>query len=252
MYSHETSVYHAIIITVVAIGFILVYIGYSFVRQHRNNTALRRKHFIDEIKLLDTDRSRVSRDIHDDAGTIISLVQVHLHEVAEEERMHLEKAQELLDELTKRLRRIAMNLSPAPLVRKGLLYTLNDFFEQIEGSFPLSIQFIYEAKREIPMEARIHLYRIVQEITHNAVKHSKAGKLKVHFRERGKALYLLCKDDGTGFDTKKAQEQRCGLGLSTIKSRTEILGGKISCISNAQHGTEYFFAFPFERTGKDH
>lgn len=254
MYSHETSIYHAVVFTVIIIGFILGYVIYSLFLKHRRNVREQRKNFSSEINLLEKERGRVSRDIHDDAGSLIGLVLAHINEVKVQDagdRAHIEDANALLEELTKRLKAIAVNLSPQILQKKGLEYTLHDYFERMQALFPLRIRFIYEVESRIGPEARIHIYRIIQEITNNTVKHAKAKQLKVHFRERNKMLYLLCRDDGIGFDLKGGQEESTGLGLASLKSRTEILEGKLKCTSNLKDGTEYFFAFPFEGTGEN-
>jgi signal transduction histidine kinase len=246
MDAHETTVYHAIIMSAVIIGCIIGYAVFSLYRQQRKNVRNQRLNFADEIRLLENERGRVSRDLHDGAGLLLSITKTHLNEVtalSAGDRFHIQKANEAVDQLVRQLGHIAVNLSPSSLVRKGLHYTLEHFFEETRQTFATEIIFVYEVKRAIPAEAAIHLYRIVQELTHNTMKHAGAGTLRVHFRENRGRLYLLCKDDGVGFDPAAAAEKGGGLGLGSLKSRTELLNGKLKCTSKPGYGTEYFFAF---------
>lgn len=245
MDTHETTIYHAIIMSAIIIGCIIGYAVFSLFRQQRKNVRNQRLNFADEINLIEKERRRVSRDLHDDAGLWLSVAKTHINEVhapSTKNKFHIQKANEAVDELVQRLGHIAVNLSPASLVRKGLHYTLEDFFEETRQAFDTEIVFVYEVKSEIPPEAAIHLYRIVQELTHNAMKHARAARFTVHFREKDRRLYLLCKDDGVGFDKALAAEKG-GLGLGSLKSRTELLNGKLKCTSKPGYGTEYFFAF---------
>jgi two-component system, NarL family, sensor kinase len=253
MYTHETSIYHAIIIIAITMGCIFGYVVYSLFRQHSEFIRRQRSYFSGEINLLEKELVRVSRDIHDDAGLRLSLLRGHLYEVKSPELkdcFHLEKAHVLLDELVTRLGGIAANLNHGALVDKGLEYALGDFFEETKELFGLDIEFIYEVNRKIDIAERINLYRIMQEITHNTVKHAKAERLTVHFKEKNQKLYLLCRDDGIGFEPEMLQGRK-GMGLGSLKSRTEVLGGKLSCTTKLKYGTEYFFVFPFERNGQN-
>jgi signal transduction histidine kinase len=212
-------------------------------------------HFANEINSVENERSRISRDLHDSAAPLLGFSKAHVNEVnaaSEEDRAHIEKANEAMDRLMRQMKDIATNLSPSSLSRKGLHYALEDFFEDCRQAFSLPIVFVYEVSRGIPQEAAIHLYRIVQEITHNTIKHSKAKKLRVHFKEKKQKLYLLCKDDGIGFDPEQVDERSKSLGLVSLKSRTELLKGKLRCKSKLKYGTEYFFEFPFEGTMQSH
>lgn len=245
MYSHETSVYYAVLITALTIGCIIVYFILSLFRQQRKNIENRFAYFAADINLLEKDRSRVSRDLHDEMGTLLSVAQWHIHEVnapLEEDKLHLEKATEMVEQMRRRLTEIAANLSPRSLTRKGLRFTLEHFFEDMKLVSGLQVVFTYEAGDVSDTEKGIHIYRIVQEITHNAIKHARAKQLVIHFKERKGKLYVYCKDDGIGFDA--GEEKGHGSGLGNLQSRTELLKGKMTCTSKPGHGTEYLFELP--------
>jgi signal transduction histidine kinase len=243
MDSHETTIYIAVLITARVMGCIIIFFAFSMIRQQRKHNRLQRKYFSHQINLLEADRERVARDLHDEVGPSISMVKSHINEIITADKkseMHIERANENLYKVTQRMGQIAVNLAPGALQKKGLHYVLQDFVEDAEAASGMEFQLKYEVMKDIPASMGIHLYRIVQEICHNAMKHSYASHITIHFKETGKKIYLYCKDDGTGF---MEPQNGKGMGLGSLKSRTQILGGSMRYQSQFNKGTEYFFEF---------
>lgn len=246
MGTHETTIYNAILVSCLTMGCIIGYFVLSLFRQQRRYVREQRVHFAREINSVETERGRMSRDLHDSAAPLLSFIKAHVNEInagSEEDRFHIEKANEMMDQLMRQLKEIASNLSPSSLVKKGLGYALEDFFSDTRMAFSLPVVFTCEIKQELPPAVAIHLYRIVMEITQNAIKHARASQLTIHLKEKKQKLYLWCRDDGIGFNAEEADKGK-GLGLASLKSRTELLDGKLRCTSKPNYGTEYFFEFP--------
>lgn len=247
MDSYETSIYTAVLITAVVLWSSIAYFAVSVFRQHKNSLKMQRLVFSDEINLLEKERRRISNDLHDDIGPLLSTIKTYLeqmHPVTEKEAGHLDKAEELLSRLMKRMGQIAINLTPKPLIKKGLAFTLDQFFKDLSEVYPIRFLFRYEVDGVIEADKSIHLYRIVQEVSHNVLKHANASELHIHFKQRKDIVYLYCKDDGVGFSIEEMNEKRPGLGLSSLQSRTALLDGKMQMHSAPGKGTEYFFEFP--------
>jgi signal transduction histidine kinase len=252
MDSHETSVYHAVVTAGAVIGFIIAYFVLSVFQHQRKRVQAQRLYFSGEINLLEKDRSRMSNDLHDSAAPLLSAAKTHINELTaptEKDQFHVEKANERLDQLMKHLREVSINLSHTSLIRKGLEFTMQSFFGEVIQPFGIQVEFTYELNSTVAPETGIHLLRIVQEITHNVLKHARATAFVVHFKEKRQKLFVLCKDNGIGFKPEKLNGSREGLGLGTIQSRTELLNGKLRFTSKPQHGTEYFFEFPIHASG---
>jgi len=98
----------------------------------------------------------------------------------------------------------------------------------------------------VPKEKEIHIFRMIQEIIHNAIKHAKAKNLQIGLSEEDRSLLLLAKDDGIGFDVEKEKKKSRGLGLKSLESRCEILNGVISIESRPGFGTNFFVKIPFD------
>ena len=154
------------------------------------------------------------------------------------------KSSRYLDEIIESRREISYNLLPNTLERKGLSEAIKEFIAQINHKSILNIQFFIIKECTIPKEKEIHIFRMIQEISHNTVKHAQAKNLQIGLSEEQNQLLLFTKDDGKGFDIEKEKNNVKGLGLKSLESRVEILNGQYSVDSKPGLGTNYFIKIP--------
>jgi two-component system NarL family sensor kinase len=250
MDTNETRIYYAFLITSIVLGTIIIYFAITIYRNHRKHFKLLSQHFLAEMERLEKERTRIARDLHDELGPMLAVTQIHIqatHGSNKEDHAHLEKASSNIEFLTERFSGIARNLTPNVLVRKGLETALNDFFEQYREVSAIKMSFLFSIKSNISDTIALHIYRMIQEMIHNAVKHSGASEVNIHLHEKKKKLYMLYKDNGKGINTGEVFEEGGGLGLNSLKSRAEMLEGKMKFSSNEKEGTEYFFEIPLTR-----
>jgi two-component system NarL family sensor kinase len=258
MDAYEATIYNAIIITVMVLGCIIIYFGVSVFRTQRKHIEIQRKNFLNEANLLEKERTRIARDLHDELGPLLSITRINLNNVpanTEQEARLLNKACNNINSLAERLGQIATNLTPSSLIKKGLHFALKDFIMDVEDvvrkdrtkTEMLRFEFIYQVEAEISAETSIHIFRLVQEIVHNTIKHSKGDHLLIHLKQRRLKLYLYCKDNGVGFPVKETLEKQKGIGLQSLQSRTGMLGGKMNVKSFSGEGTSYFFEIPLQQ-----
>jgi signal transduction histidine kinase len=244
----ETTIYTAVLITGFIIGTIIVYFAVTILRNHRRHFKMLRQNFLEEMQVLEKERDRIGRDLHDELGPLLTVTKIHINAVQglpPEEQQHLEKAVSNIDDLTNRFSRIARNLTPRLLARRGLQTALSDFFAQHEEVSPIKMNFIYRIQKVHDPNLSLQLFRIIQELLHNAVKHSEASELTVHLTERKKKIYLSYKDNGKGM--APGSETQAGIGLSSLRNRAEMSGGKMKTIESVLQGTEYFFEIPIAK-----
>jgi signal transduction histidine kinase len=247
MDTHETTVYNGILITAMVLGGCIFAFAFYVIRQQRHFVRMLRLRFTYEINLLENERSRMSADLHDDVGPLLTIIKNHLSQMKAHDphdALHRQKASGYLRELTKQMGEIAANLAPHSLQQKGLQFALTEFFSDQQEVCTQRLFLRYELKKEPAPEKALPVFRIIQELAHNCIKHSQAQTFYVHLRERKKKLYIFCKDDGIGFDIQAIREKQKGMGLGTLKSRTELLNGHMKFKSAPQKGTEYFFELP--------
>jgi len=141
------------------------------------------------------------------------------------------------------MREISFDLMPTSLIRKGLPAALNEFIEYCNKSNELGIRFQYEEVKLSEQQA-INLYRIIQEIIHNTIKHAKASEILIELRRDKGAIVLATRDNGIGFNYDNRSKESTGQGLRNLLSRTEIIGGKMFFESGKGKGTTYIFEIP--------
>ena len=245
----ETTIFTAIVITGVVIGTIFIYFTITIYRNHRKHFRLLSQNFVAEMELLEKERTRIATDLHDELGPILALTKIQLNSVdglSSEQKIHLSKAENNIKLLTERFSGIAKNLTPKALVNKGLETALRDFLEQFENLTALKMELHYRIKSNLDILHSLHIYRMVQELIHNTIKHSGATNVQIELSERKNRIYILYKDNGIGFLKKKLNEKSNGLGLQSIRNRVEMLGGKMDNTATLKSGVEYFFEIPLQ------
>ncbi|MDB5251163.1 MAG: putative signal transduction histidine kinase [Flaviaesturariibacter sp.] len=241
----EASVYTAVVIVCVVAGAVLLSFLAALSGSRRAHLRVQREQLLAEIGVLEGERSRVSQDLHDDIGPLVSAIKLHLklawpgHPGSD---AHMERSLGYLDELNARLRGIARNLTPRVLASKGLEAALRQFLDDYQELTPMAISFECALRRAVGTDAALQVYRVVQELVQNAAKHAGATMMLVRLTEAGKNVHLLCKDNGRGF--AQPVPAGSGQGLANLRSRVALLGGRMQCVSTPAHGTEYFFTLP--------
>jgi two-component system, NarL family, sensor kinase len=247
MDARETKIYIAVICTVIVLGIIILFFFISIIRQQRRNMKLQQANILAEISAMERERARIALDLHDDLGPVLSVIKFKVDSVEPtdpEEREILVKASEQLDSLIDRMREVANNLMPRALHRKGLVAAVKEFISKAEGSGNLRIEFTGDEELLITEEKSINIYRAIQEVIHNCMKHAKATKLTIRFEQSGGILTILCRDNGAGFDYGKLSKESSGIGLRSLKNRTEIINGNLVVESKPGKGTAFLFEIP--------
>jgi len=248
MDAHQTSIYTAIIIAAVIIGSILIYFIVSLVLQQRRNAKLYKSKILAEITTLENERQRVSADLHDEVGPLLSAIKFKLSSIeikSPEDEIQMQESNKYLDDIIIRMREISNNLMPSSLILKGITTATAEFISKLPSSVGLKINFTYSELPPLQKQQDINLYRIIQEIIHNTIKHAKATVLSIHLAAEANTIVLITRDNGKGFDYSYATKENMGLGLRSLLSRTDVLNGKLFVDSKPGEGTTYTIQIPF-------
>lgn len=247
MHPFETTIFHAFLVTALIIGSIIVFFLITLIRLQRRHMALYKAKLIAEITTLEKERTRIAADLHDDLGPLLSAVKFKLNSLdrlSSEEQSLIADASQNLDNIIYRLRSISNGLMPNTLLRKGAIYAIEEFIAASTVG-DLNIELVNYNTPNLPNDKAIHLYRILQEIIHNTLKHAKATKLKIQLYSRNNRFIILSVDNGLGFNAIAAINEPSGMGLQNIQSRVELLGGTIQLISKPGKGTQHIIEFPY-------
>lgn len=246
MHSIETGIYNAILTGTFILCILIIFFVTAVLSYQKKRVLLKREKLKAEMHLLDQERSRIASDLHDDLGASLSAIKLRLHylEPSKEEEAGLVKASEgYIDEAMLKLKRISFNMMPQILERTGLCEALNEFVEmQMQGT---KIKATVTCNANInDMEKKIHIYRIVQAIVTNVIRHANAATVTIIVEQKENMIELNIKDDGIGFNKHNAVKKRTGLGLQNIMARTDLLKGRIYLNTELNKGTSYLIKIP--------
>jgi two-component system, NarL family, sensor kinase len=247
MDAHETSIFSAVLITSIVLGVVLMYFIVTIVRHQRRNIRLYKSKILAEITTLEKERARIASDLHDELGPILSAVKFKINSLDihnDEDQNLLDKSNKNIDEIIRRMREISNDLLPNTLLRKGLIAAIEESIDNFKKDKSININFVYHGIPDISKEKAIDIYRMIQEIIHNTLKHAKASELKIELKCSKQTLIILTEDNGRGFDYVRQSVENKGLGLRNLLSRTEVLGGDMYIDSKQNKGTKYTFEIP--------
>ena len=195
------------------------------------------------------ERKRIAQEVHDSMGASLAAtkfkVETALTEMGNDSpqtRAALESVIPIIQGTIEEARRIQMSLRPSILDDLGILATLNWFCRQYESIYPsIHIEKEIDIKEhEVPDSLRIVIYRVLQEAMNNIAKHSKTPVVLLFLKRTDRAIQLVIRDSGQGFDLAEAQSRKDtprGLGLDSMRERVELSGGSFSIESRKGAGT---------------
>lgn len=236
----ETPIYHAVIACgIVILIFTIVFVSNSIWLQ-RKFQAKRRLRIEAEVVSMEKERTRIAADLHDEAGPLIYSVKRKIEDALlgdENSSRLLNEGQQHLRMLSEQLHAISKAMIPLSLERKGLLYSLQELVLEKSIENDIEIQLQCSTLPVLSKNAQTHIYRIVQEIIHNTVKHAAASKLIIEFERESHQLYLRTSDNGKGFDVERLRSLPGGLGIGNIQMRALFLNG--SAIVRSVNGCQW-------------
>lgn len=187
------------------------------------------------------ERRRIAGDLHDGVGTTLAIVKLHLNTLNQPALTH--EATLLLDQAITEVRRISRNLLPAALQKFGLPFALEALARTIPADGPTHVDIDQDGTpRRLDAAYELVVYRIVQELLGNGLRHAHASHIRLLVTFGTEDLTLRYADDGIGFDPTlpdqlPLSDARTGLGLTNLRSRVGVLRGTLHHESAPGQGT---------------
>lgn len=240
--------YSVIVVAALVMIAVVLFFIFSIVIEQKKVLKWQQARIAAEISILENERKRIAGDLHDELGPMLSGVKLqinHLEPVNKEEAAVLEKSCSQIDDIVQRFREISYDLLPNTLVRKGFIKATSEFIGKLKILHPLKIEFI-SVDFSLDANREVSLYRMIQEIIQNTLKHAKAQVLtiRISVSVKDKVILVHTKDDGIGFNYNEKNQQANGVGLLSLQSRAELLGGQLIVSTQPGSGTSFEIEIP--------
>jgi signal transduction histidine kinase len=202
------------------------------------------------ISAQDEERARVARELHDSTAQILTAVILQLGAAAHESSSppldaRLATLRELAAEALEEVRSLAHTMHPRVLDDLGLAAALEWLARQTAAQEQLDVKVsVQEDDQPIPEPLASVLYRVAQEALRNAARHAGARKVEILLHRRPGAASLEVSDDGRGFDVRRAEERRPGMGLFSMRERVALVNGRLVVTSAPGRGTRIVATVP--------
>jgi len=200
------------------------------------------------------ERKRIGQELHDGLGQMLSVARLNISVLQQKASLTSERKEELLDAAIQsvdkafyELRDISHNLAPSVLSEKGFAMALKELFEQVNKTRQMHVHFeSYGLNGPIDSLIENTLYRAVQELLNNAIKHAQASDFFLQLVKNDSDITLIVEDNGVGFDMEKILHIPGG-GLNNIRSRVENLNGNIFIDTMTSRGTIVTIVIPLKK-----
>ena len=215
-----------------------------------NNMAIQLQNYVkrNQQMAISEERNRLARDLHDSAKQEALAASFHLgtaltlfEKDPQFARSHLAEADALVDSVRIELTDLIHELRPPSMNDGRFEDTVNEYIIEWAHQTGIAATFNVTDSRELPLETKQTIYRIMQEALSNAARHSAAQNVLISLANQEKEVVFFIQDDGTGFDP---QQQSGGIGLASMRERAESLNGTLDIASEAGQGTIVCVTFP--------
>jgi len=202
------------------------------------------------LKGEEQERTRLAKDLHDGLGGMLSGIKHSFGNMKQnlimtpDNHQAFERSMDMLDSSIKEMRRVAHNMMPENLLKFGLDVALRDFCIDISANTPLQVNYQSMGLTDVLLEQTksIGIYRIVQELIHNSLKHASAQTALVQISKTDNLIAVEVEDDGVGFNINELKRAK-GIGWSNIQNRVDFLYGKLDVQSEPGKGTSVHIEF---------
>ena len=181
------------------------------------------------------ERLRIAQELHDGVNGNLSAIKFKLSSLLKMNNEVINEAVTMIDNSCQQVRAISHNLVPPSLKDFNLIEAVNSYCENMDSTHKPDISFQHIGDPiDLNKKVEVNIFRIIQELVTNAIKHAEAKTIDVQISNRNNTLLVTVEDNGKGYNFKT--EENDGIGMRNIKSRVEYLNANLEVITN-KNGT---------------
>jgi two-component system, NarL family, sensor kinase len=193
---------------------------------------------------VEIERQRIARDLHDSVGSMLATALLLLDGVEAQHTERFQKVKTILQDTQREVRRIAHGMSPAALTKLGLVPALEQLCDEINAANEVFIEFTVFVPafiKRIDKALQVNVYRMIQELLQNALKHAAANHIELILHHNDTHLVVLYEDNGIGNKTLNYDVK----AMRSLRERIKLMEGKIRVKSLENQGTIIKIEVPF-------
>ena len=190
------------------------------------------------------ERADIGKELHDNISQMLTSTKLFMDILKTKTDDELvDRSIKNINSIIQEVRSLSRSLVPSSIADLGLIASMNDLFENIRATNVLQVEFYPDNETDglLSPNSRLTLYRIVQEQINNIIKHAQAKQIFVELFPENGSIELIIADDGIGFDPEKIKK---GMGLKNMRSRAELLSGKLDISSTPGKGSKLKVVLP--------
>lgn len=256
----QAYIKNIIIVAIVVLMLLLAITGFLFYRKKQieqqaqldaeiaSQKEIRTKAIIEAEE---KERRRIAQDLHDGVGQLLSAAKLNLSNLDskltqqnDEQKTAMQNALTLVDDSVKEVRAVSHNMMPNTLIKLGLASAIREFITKLGNVPTLKVDLeIVGLDTRLDNQIETVLYRVIQEVVNNIIKHAKASHISMQLIRHQTELNVMIEDNGVGFDTNQLDNFE-GIGLKGIQTRIEFLNGSVHFDSSVGRGTTVIIDVP--------
>lgn len=223
--------------------------------EQQKNITLLKEQEINAINAMvvgqEKERKRIAEDLHDNVGSVLATLKLHFENLKlnrekkqfNQEELY-EKTEHLIDETYAKIRHIAHEKNAGVIANEGLLVAIKIMAEKISSANKTQIEVIdFGLDKRLENSLEIIVFRIIQELTTNIIKHAKATEASINISYYDNELSIIIEDNGKGFNPRTTNFKD-GMGLHSIETRINHLQGSFTIDSVVEKGTSIIITIP--------
>lgn len=204
------------------------------------------------LEAQESERKRIASDLHDSVGSTLSAIRLYLNQLKQESdpgyyQNLKQETTGLIDNAIANIRAITRNLLPPSLEQFGLIAALEDLCRRMNDLDFIEVEFQCPHEQRFSSQLEVAVYRVVQELLNNTLKHAAASRIRLQLQVQREMLKLIYEDNGQGFKTqswKETVQHAKGLGLKSIESRLNFLNAGLEYQSEEGKGVRVNIEIP--------
>jgi signal transduction histidine kinase len=257
MFSTKEEIYYSVILSSIffclLIGILLysIYLYHQRKKQHTNDQQMFRANLLQaKIEVQENTFNRISHELHDNLGQIASIIKINLNTInlsdSNKAKEKIEFTKDLVRQLITDLKMASLSLNSARVIKSGIYKALEREIDVINKTDEIVATYSVSGNEtELGEEKTLIVYRIVQELINNALKHSNATHINLILDISETLFILKLSDDGRGFDQNDDGSQN-GEGLINLMSRAKMINADFVINSLPESGTTAILRLPFK------